>query len=1218
MTMWVVDATLEYIVTPVGEGYKVTCESDFGRREGFFKVDLSVNSRMNEIQKAIEQQKSLDREFVEKLGIELFEMLFSNSKDLLHTCMNQCDHLTIVLKIEDPFLNEIPWELCYDPEHRLYLGADAQVSLVRRDQKSTQQYGKINYPLKVLVIISSPMDLEEKGEFQPNVDEVVELMKSVKDMEDKGTITIDFLERASVRHIQDKIMEGYHIVHFVGHGFYDGKTERGYLVIEDRLRNAKNLEEGGVAQLFGVNPPHLVILTACESSLLIPYLLSKKVPAVLAMQYTVLKDLAYQFMERFYSFMVKGDSIAEAVSKARSAVQLEEGIGCAGWFTPVLYVRADNILQVNIGSPRIAPEKQVPPEIQVHRHDEIIDLLGVQNFVGRRKDLWLMEKALLEDELKVVVVTGIGGIGKTALASKFVEKYKNMFRGVFARKMRDSEMGIEGILGGLDRFFMEYGDQRLHEVIGELDLNVKLVRLNECLKDKYLIVLDNFEPLLKDEKIADEDVERFLRAFLSGDHFSKIIITSRYRFAFKDEKAHSLVKYVDLKELGLRAAVQLLANLGIKDFREGKKIHKKIGGNPQFLELFARLAETRSVEGLLRDVTLLREKIGEWLLHKVMDLLKKEELEVLKKLSAFRLKVERNVFDMLNVSGEVVDKLVHHSLIKVEHGHYFMHQGVRQYVYVLLSDDERVKAHADIVKYYETLFERKYKHIPLPDIEKINLHPQVIQETLSVKEEEDLQDISEFHYHLCESGQYERAGELVIDSVKLYLRQGHWMELMGLLAKTVETTEGILKAAGVHGLGIVFQSLGEYEEAEKRFRKSLYMAQNLGDNQGIAASLYHLGVIHQLRGEYEEAEKLYREALNITENLGDQQGISASYYQIGIVYEKKGLYEEAEELYRESLDITENLDDNQGMAQSYHQLGIIYQLRGEYEGAEEQYRKSLDISEKKGDKQGMAASYHQLGIIHQVRGEYKEAENQYRKSLDISENLGDKQGMAASYHQLGIIHQVRGEYKEAENQYRKSLDISENLGDRKGKARLFHQLGTIYEEQGKYEEAENQYRKSLDISENLGDKQGMAASYHQLGILFQLRGLYEEAQNQYREALDILEDLKDRHGMAASLYQLGIIRQVQRKYEEAETLYRESLNIKRSLKDYQGAARSFYRLGTVFEEQGKYKEALENYLPSLALFLKLDSPDAEEIFRSLLRMRQTLGEERFDEYWRTV
>jgi hypothetical protein len=351
-----VDGTLKLSINREGTHYIVKASSTCGKREGFFHLEPSLQSSIYHIQEAVTEQRLLDEEFVKELGTQLFEMLFSDMKDFFHECLKTSDHLHVVLTIDDPALHALPWELCYDGEHQLFLGADPTCSFVRRDQH-TQQGSPIDYPLKILVIISSPMDLDET-EYSPDPDEIVHLMNPLKLLEDKGMVTLDFLERASVKCIQDQLKKGYHIVHFIGHGFYDSKTDKGYLIIEDEERNAKQVKGSEIARLFKTKTPQLLILTACESAPLIPSLLLREIPAVLAMQYTVLVNTAHQIVERFYSSLVKGGTLLQALSDARVAVSLERGITDPGWFTPVLYVRSDNGLQVNTASFAVPPQNR--------------------------------------------------------------------------------------------------------------------------------------------------------------------------------------------------------------------------------------------------------------------------------------------------------------------------------------------------------------------------------------------------------------------------------------------------------------------------------------------------------------------------------------------------------------------------------------------------------------------------------------------------------------------------------------------------------------------------------------------------------------------------------------------------------------------------------------------------------------------------------------------
>jgi len=56
----------------------------------------------------------------------------------------------------------------------------------------------------------------------------------------------------------------------------------------------------------------------------------------------------------------------------------------------------------------------------------------------------------------------------------------------------------------------------------------------------------------------------------------------------------------------------------------------------------------------------------------------------------------------------------------------------------------------------------------------------------------------------------------------------------------------------------------------------------------------------------------------------------------------------------------------------------------------------------------------------------------------------------------------------------------------------------------------------------------------------------------------------------------------------------------------------------LYEEQGKHEEALKNYFDSFKIFSQLDPLDAEAVIKRLHRMRHTIGEEQFDNYWRIV
>jgi tetratricopeptide (TPR) repeat protein len=97
----------------------------------------------------------------------------------------------------------------------------------------------------------------------------------------------------------------------------------------------------------------------------------------------------------------------------------------------------------------------------------------------------------------------------------------------------------------------------------------------------------------------------------------------------------------------------------------------------------------------------------------------------------------------------------------------------------------------------------------------------------------------------------------------------------------------------------------------------------------MATSYHQLGSIAQDRGNWDEAERWYRQSLTIKEELGNRPGMASSYHQLGTVAQGRGNWDEAQQWYQQSLTIEEELGNQPGMASSYGQLGLLAENRGQ-------------------------------------------------------------------------------------------------------------------------------------------------------------------------------------------------------------------------------------------------------------------------------------------------
>jgi tetratricopeptide (TPR) repeat protein len=88
-------------------------------------------------------------------------------------------------------------------------------------------------------------------------------------------------------------------------------------------------------------------------------------------------------------------------------------------------------------------------------------------------------------------------------------------------------------------------------------------------------------------------------------------------------------------------------------------------------------------------------------------------------------------------------------------------------------------------------------------------------------------------------------------------------------------------------------------------------------------------MIASIREDYDQALGWYRKSLAVAENLGDRTEVATCYHQFGIIASKLGNYNQAIDWYGQSLGIFEELDDRFHIAMNYMQLGNVYARTGQ-------------------------------------------------------------------------------------------------------------------------------------------------------------------------------------------------------------------------------------------------------------------------------------------------
>ncbi len=666
--------------------------------------------------------------------------------------------------------------------------------------------------------------------------------------------------------------------------------------------------------------------------------------------------------------------------------------------------------------------------------------------IGREQEIAAACTFLRRSGVRLLTLTGTGGVGKTRLAlqvaTQLLDDFADGVSFVSLAPISDPDLVIPTIAQALD--LKESGARPLPDL------------LTAFLRDKQLLLLlDNFEQVVQ--------AAPHLTDLLACCPDLKLLVTSRavlhvqgeHEFPVPPLALPDLNQLPEDTSLSRYAAVMLFiqrAQATRPDFqlttanaRSIAEICVRLDGLPLAIELAAARIKLFPPQALLKrlehrlqvltsgaqDVPVRQQTLRNTIQWSY-DLLSTEEQRLFRRLSVFvggcTLEVLEAVCTALGVRGvpvldgitSLIDKsLLQQTELEGQEPRLRLLETLQEYGWEALAAygelDATRQSHAD---YYLSLAEEAEPKTGGPE--------KILRLERLEREYNNLRAAVQWSLEQGEAGHsMETALRFGVALEYFWHQHGYIGEASDVLKRALASSEGVaplLRAQALNAAEMAACLQNDFDQVKALCGECMALSREIGYTAGVAFSLYWLAFASAWSGDLVEARPLLEEALALSKEVDNQAFVTWTSRLLAWLLTAQGEYTQGRALLEENLRRFRVQGNPNGIASTLNQLAeLLFLTGGDPAKMRSLAEESLALARKMGNKGRIAGSLGYLGLVALAEGDPARARGLLEEDLAICKEVGEKENASELVCYLGKVAVLQGDDAAAQRLFQEAL-----------------------------------------------------------------------------------------------------------------------------------------------------------------------------------------------------